>query len=136
MTNTVRGVANATNVSGTVMGNVTFIHVNWLWIILPVVTVLLTILLLVLTIIENNRHGRTVWKASSLALLFHGLDGFDEADLVPTSNSQMAERARNMRGRLERNADGQLKFVNVGPKVGDGKRTLSSLFHSRQASSA
>ncbi|KAI9738284.1 MAG: hypothetical protein M1834_008782 [Cirrosporium novae-zelandiae] len=61
--------------NGTVYENATCVHVRWGWIALPAALLLLTIIFLLLTIIQTSLDGPgLVWKSSTLALLFNGLD--------------------------------------------------------------
>lgn len=65
---------NVGPLQGTVWENQTCVRVNWAWIALPAVLVLLTIVFLMLTIGQTRLQHGLVWKSSSLALLFNGLD--------------------------------------------------------------
>ncbi|KAJ5374798.1 hypothetical protein N7517_006804 [Penicillium concentricum] len=71
MTDNIRsGIAN-TQVGGRVYKTETFIHVRWLWAILPIVTAILSIFLFMATAIVN-RGQPVLWK-SSVFPLFMGL---------------------------------------------------------------
>ncbi|GME23704.1 hypothetical protein GTA08_BOTSDO13727 [Neofusicoccum parvum] len=47
----------------------TFVHVRWLWIVLPAVLEVLTLVFLLGTILRSNASGVAIWKSSTLALL-------------------------------------------------------------------
>ena len=51
-----------------------FVHVSWLWLILPISSVISGTLLLFFAIRNTRRNRLHVWKSSELALLFHAQD--------------------------------------------------------------
>ena len=63
----------------TVMGNVTvsevYVVVDWEWMILPAVLEVAGVILLLATMMMTQRHNVSLWKTSSLALIYHGLEG-------------------------------------------------------------
>jgi hypothetical protein len=73
MTNYIRSTSNLV-VHGQAGTTETFTHVTWYWITLPASVVLGAFLFLLLAIFESRKYETKVWKHSSLALLFHGLD--------------------------------------------------------------
>ncbi|KLJ12773.1 hypothetical protein EMPG_12223 [Blastomyces silverae] len=78
-----------------------FIHVRWVWIALPTVVVLGTILFLSLVMLCTKRHNVEVWKSSSLALLYHGLEKPVVEDKGRfTRLSDMTHHAANVRVRF------------------------------------
>lgn len=58
---------------GTCYGLHTCIKVEWAWLALPSVLIILAIVFLLVTICKT-RSSNTTWKSSALALLIHGLD--------------------------------------------------------------
>ncbi|KAH7417123.1 hypothetical protein BKA64DRAFT_701909 [Cadophora sp. MPI-SDFR-AT-0126] len=67
----------------------TYVHVQWVWIVLPLFVVGATAVFLVLAMMNTSRSGTELWKGSAIAMLFYGLDhatkvqfgtegGFDE----------------------------------------------------------
>lgn len=52
----------------------TFVEARWIWAILPITLLLLTIIFVVSTITASVSRGVPAWKSSSLAILLHGLD--------------------------------------------------------------
>ncbi|EON63148.1 hypothetical protein W97_02375 [Coniosporium apollinis CBS 100218] len=98
---------NYTRVYGVARGTVliadTCIGVRWVWISLPATIGTLSILFLLLTVIQSSREGkRPVWKSTSLAVLYHGLDSAlnkDSATLLHTR--EMEEHARRVKVRLQ-----------------------------------
>lgn len=63
-----------------------------------------------LTTIFLNRHTNTPpWKSCSLPFLFHGLEGWNEYN--DEELRKMDARAKGMRAKLEKNAEGNIKFM-------------------------
>ena len=73
MTNHLRDRSNITiqGLSGSIE---VYIRVSGLWLLLPVISTLLGTALLASVIVVTRRRKLPAWKASELALLFHGLD--------------------------------------------------------------
>lgn len=65
---------NATAITGTVYGSVTFVHVRWGWVVWPVAESALAGLLLVCTIVVTRSKTQLQLKTSALGLAYHGLD--------------------------------------------------------------
>ncbi len=77
---------------------VAFVHVRWLWLIMPGMLELTGLILLVLTICSSKKRDAPPWKSSILPLLFHGLEhGSDVAD---EKVGRMQDRADSIRFRL------------------------------------
>ncbi|KAG4426773.1 hypothetical protein IFR04_000204 [Cadophora malorum] len=51
-----------------------YVHVQGVWIVLPLFVVGATAIFLVLAMINTSRSGAELWKGSALAMLFYGLD--------------------------------------------------------------
>ncbi|PYH89369.1 hypothetical protein BO71DRAFT_389806 [Aspergillus ellipticus CBS 707.79] len=101
----------AATVNGTTWTAESFVHVQWPWLILPIVLLVLTLIFLATTVIRT-RH-QFVWKSSPLALLFSDLaieapHAFERSlDL-----SHMEEASRKMNVFLETTSGGaKLKAV-------------------------
>ena|SRR2546423_15085265 len=62
----------ASYASGTTDAMVTFIHVRWLWLILPFSLEALTLVTLITTVILSAVRAVPIWKSSTLAPMFHG----------------------------------------------------------------
>jgi hypothetical protein len=63
----------ASYASGTTDAMVTFIHVRWLWLILPFSLEALTLITLIATVILSAVRAVPIWKSSALAPMFHGV---------------------------------------------------------------
>jgi len=91
----------------------TYIHVAWIWLTLPVALVGISIVFLTATIIDNESKRALAWKSSSLALLFHGLEGVGRAR-GGEGMLQMRRVARRTKVVLSRGYSGEWKLVNRG----------------------
>lgn len=113
MTNRVRQGPNSTIHNGTAWTRETYIRVNWLWFIFPCGLVLLVTCFFVAAVVSSAQGSRSVWKSSSLALLFHGLWGW--LDGVNLSSSQktstMHQTAKALRVQLAASKEGEMKLV-------------------------
>ncbi|OAX81902.1 hypothetical protein ACJ72_03756 [Emergomyces africanus] len=81
-----------------------FIQVRWGWIALPTFIVIITMLFLCLVILGTKRHEVEIWKSSSLALLYHGLEKPVKDNAQFNRVSDMTRNAANVRVRLATSA--------------------------------
>ncbi|KAK1579917.1 uncharacterized protein LY79DRAFT_521731 [Colletotrichum navitas] len=65
---------NGTNVTGIAHTVESYIHVEWGFLTVPLLTILLTIIFLSGAIYQTYSHKAKLWKSSMLATLVHGLD--------------------------------------------------------------
>lgn len=100
MTNSLRQQNNGslTVSHGLAYKSETFVHVRWAWLAYPIVIVVLSIVLLIYTIVDNNHRDLQVWKASILALMYHaqGLKLGDELHGSTITLGQMAGKSRDL----------------------------------------
>ena len=91
---------NRTVMYGDTVVNETLIHVDWRWAILPIALGLLGCLFLSISIWETRRTRTAIWKESSLAILYHGID----RQLLQLSNGltvyEMQKAAEQCRAQL------------------------------------
>ena len=85
-----------------------YVHVRWLWMILPGILVLFTLIFFVATIF-NTRH-QYIWKSSPLALLFSNVateetHAREEFEMHPHL-SKMEKTSQKIKARLETTANG------------------------------
>ncbi|RFU80495.1 hypothetical protein TARUN_1706 [Trichoderma arundinaceum] len=74
------------------------IRINWPWLALPTILIVLSILILYLTVLQTMKPTSVgVWKSSALALLWHGFDVPQEAPEA----ADMEDVSRNMHTKLE-----------------------------------
>ncbi|KAI1406759.1 hypothetical protein F5Y13DRAFT_197181 [Hypoxylon sp. FL1857] len=109
MTEAFRNSANSTSVSGIGKNTVTYIAITWAWLSLPIALVVLTFVMLLIVVVRNNARGVAIWKSSSLALLFHNLDGWYESEIEARNPQDVKKRASEMTARAV-NGGGALLF--------------------------
>ena len=100
MSEVVRTGANGTTAPGRTYSNTTFIQVRWAWLAVPVSLMVMSIILLMIVIMQTHVKDAAVWKSSSLALLFHQLDGWDVPAGSVTDRHTLERMARKMKGQL------------------------------------
>lgn len=110
MTESIRTAGNSTAYSGTGFNSVTYIEITWAWLALPIALVVLTFVLLLVVILRNRASGTPVWKSSSMALLFHNLEGWDQSELRIDGPADLTARLDQMTVRMV-NDDGRHAFV-------------------------
>lgn len=91
----------------------TIIKVQWAWLALPILVVLLAAVILSISILLSKEGAQIVWKSSPLALLFHGLSGWNPADLNQNSTTRMKEQAQNMPAKLSEDENGVVMLVRT-----------------------
>jgi hypothetical protein len=109
MTNNIRGARNATMVEGTASREETYIRVNWSWLILPGLVVLMGVVLLAATMWSSRAGSDGLWKNSVLATMFMQTRGWDGQRAGTWSDMNI--QAEGMKGKLERNEWGGFDFV-------------------------
>jgi Protein of unknown function (DUF3176) len=72
MTNNIR-LKSETLTFGTAIASDTYIHVRWVWLLLPLIMVVLTAVLLALTVWQSRRWDIPNWRSSALAVMAYGL---------------------------------------------------------------
>lgn len=109
MTNRLRDINNHT-IQGQSGSMELYIRASWWWFLLPVFCVIFETIFLISVMIATRKHKLSIWKASELALLFHGL-GFSIGDTVETQKaSEMENIASALQVRLGRGSKGILKL--------------------------
>ena len=84
----------------------TYVRIRWAWLVLPIVLTALSLAFLLMTIWTTHRSDTKVWKSSSLALLYHGLEQKPSKDVFPLDRlSQMTHQAEQGDFRLRNTAD-------------------------------
>ncbi|KAK0102987.1 hypothetical protein ONS96_005600 [Cadophora gregata f. sp. sojae] len=99
-------------VEGVAYQNETYVHVQWVWLVLPAGLVATSTLFLCATMLKSKKKSALAWKSSSLALLFHGLDGVGAG--TGEGLKEMKAVARKTRVILSRGEDGEWRLVNTG----------------------
>ncbi|KAI0104248.1 hypothetical protein GGR51DRAFT_549509 [Nemania sp. FL0031] len=104
--------SNATMLPGQAFYQETYFQIEWTWALLPLVEVILTTLLLVVSVVITRKQR--LLKESSTALLFHGFEGWSEADLrvdSPETVDKLSRYASRIKTQLRENSRGDLKFI-------------------------
>ena len=110
VTNQLRNGMNATDVQGTVVLPVAYVHVNLLWLIYPASLSSFAALFLLASIFFSLERGELVWKSSSLPLLFHGLQGWNTDHLDARGPRTMEEMSKKMWAQLSADDSGRLSL--------------------------
>ncbi|KAL5050822.1 hypothetical protein BDW71DRAFT_173259 [Aspergillus fruticulosus] len=74
LTNNLHNGQRGNVINGTVYDSRVFVAVDWRYIILPALIVILGGILLISTVFLSNKQKLNTWKSSVLPVLFHGLD--------------------------------------------------------------
>lgn len=77
-----------------------YIRVQWLWIILPLAEVLMSIALLACTLGYTQHKGVPAWKISGIVPLLTVMMGWDSTELSGASAREIRKRSQYMRGQL------------------------------------
>ncbi|KAF2470249.1 uncharacterized protein BDR25DRAFT_343429 [Lindgomyces ingoldianus] len=96
-------------------GDVIYVEVRWCWMILPLSTTILTVIFFASTVIRSTRKPY-LFKSSILALLIHGLEGWDVSsgeerfDSTRVTESKLLVQAESITATLQRNEGGIWKL--------------------------
>ncbi|KAI0871872.1 hypothetical protein GGS24DRAFT_503389 [Hypoxylon argillaceum] len=109
MTVAFRSFAGAVPVSGSAIYMISYVHVRWGFAILPIIVVAGAALFLVAIFYQSRKSTTQVWKSSSLAMLFHGLDEGTKSQFANTNTlREQKAQARVTKVKLEESDDGIL----------------------------
>ena len=100
-------------VNGTTYKSETYINVNWPWLIMPTVLVLFGIVFLLAALVQTWWYKTVQWKSSSLAPLFHGLEGWSAPELNVHGRRHMEAAAEHMHVQLRPDERGEIRFVRA-----------------------
>jgi hypothetical protein len=93
------------------------VHVAWHWFILPAALNVLAMLLLLGTVILSHHRKTQLWKSSTLALLYHGLDAPEPvSDLALADVSEMKRWASTTSAKLGSAKDGGRVILRTLPR--------------------
>jgi hypothetical protein len=94
-------------VRGRAYAEETYVKVRWWWILLPTLLQLSTLILFITTVVYSHRSGVPIWKSSILAIIYHGVEDFEEKkDIAAERLSGMDAVARRDKVQFSRSADG------------------------------
>lgn len=106
-----RGNSNLTMFPGNAFVNETFITVQWPWMILPVMEIVLAAVTLAVTIVLTRQQA--LLKGSTLPLLMQRMEGWSSEETNVRrrdTKEQLRERVKKMVARLDEGQDGELVF--------------------------
>ena len=110
MTDVIR-TTNSTLVHGTQKETLTFISISWGWLALPVTVVVLAFVMLILVMVLNRAQGVPAWRSSSLALLFHDVQGSDSSAKEGLYDPKQLEAEASRINARVLSTEGSLSFV-------------------------
>lgn len=111
MTDQIRNGRNATRAEGTAFVQESYIRVRWGWLALPAGVLLASTGVFVVCVLYNERRRIVLWKSSSLALLFHFLDGWNPQDHRVSSVTQLGVLAKEIHAQIQ--DDDMLRFTKA-----------------------
>lgn len=116
-TNRMRAMSSDKNsqVNGTAFISVPHVRVQWAWLSLPILLMVLSLAFLVATSLITKKSNIPVWKTSTLAVMFHGInDSARQSPERPHMNieltSQMKSEGERRRVALAPNGNGEWKL--------------------------
>ncbi|KAF2143983.1 uncharacterized protein K452DRAFT_306628 [Aplosporella prunicola CBS 121167] len=110
LSNRIRYADSSYRVHGTAFRDETYISVRWKWAALPPALLLLTAFYLACAVLQNAKRGTALWKSSSLALLFHELEGWQKNELAVKDMEDLQHAVADIRAQVG-DESGGLKFV-------------------------
>lgn len=100
----IRAVGNGSHTGETYILE-SYVVVRWPWMILPLIILIAVLLFLIASVVVTRRAGLKVWKESSIAVLFHGLNDESRAPLRGVEKvwqmDQMADSMQMKFGRFD-----------------------------------
>ncbi|KAI4674331.1 uncharacterized protein J4E84_010569 [Alternaria hordeiaustralica] len=123
MTNMIRSNANSNEmIAGKAYSMEKFVHINWLWLIFPLLLLLLSLVFLVATIVKTSKDTETgIWKTSAMPALIYSLPKETQNKLSPESKWNDAhESSRKVRIKLQPNRGWRvsgISHVSTSPQL-------------------
>ena len=87
-----------------------YIAVELRWLIIPIASVILTLLFLSMIILESDQCGIPSWRSSQIKPLLSLDQSAAKVLSLPDASMRPEERAKELEMRLEQGADGQWKL--------------------------
>jgi hypothetical protein len=118
MTYAIGQAQSGKEVHGQFISTEQYIQVNWPWIILPLLEVVMAVALLICTLVHTQRKGVLSWKSSAIVPMMTAMEGWDDKELQATSLRDIEKRPEHMRGQMEANeSDALILGVRIGSSV-------------------
>lgn len=113
---------STTMVYGNVSSGVVQVDVAWYWFVLPAALNVVAILLLLATALLSHHRKTQLWKSSSLALLYHGIDDPEHSsDIALAKVSEMDRWASATSATLGLSKDGGRVVLKTVPRETTGE---------------
>jgi hypothetical protein len=114
LTNVLRQSAGS-RIPGTALALEPYIAVQWLWLLLPLVIIVLALVVLGSTIFRTKRSGVPNWRTNALATMAHGIYGMSTAgpcgyEAGEKTLGELENWAQALNVKLQRRASGALAF--------------------------
>lgn len=107
LTTAIRVADNSSFTVGMAYQAESYIHIRWAWIALPVTLVFCTLGFLITVSLVCKREDVEVWKNSSAAVLFHGLDDEGRRGLgMLNRDAAMDDAAESLIVKMELSGEG------------------------------
>lgn len=113
MTEEVRELNSSDTVAGAAFVTQRYIQVSWQWMSLPIIVLLSVNILLVVVILRNRKRQMRLWKSSSIALLLHQTQGFENEFSRLSNLEDLEEFANELTVQLKTQPGQGSKFVKV-----------------------
>lgn len=84
-------------VNGTVQASKVFVSVQWPWLTLPAVLVVLGAIFFIGTTATNRKAKMPLWKSSALAPFYHGLEELEGNEFKSSSTMEATAEGENVR---------------------------------------
>ncbi|KAG9187404.1 hypothetical protein G6011_05275 [Alternaria panax] len=96
MTNVMRSNADSSEmIPGKAYNMEKFVHINWPWLIFPLLLLVLSLVFLVSTIVKTSRDTETgIWKTSAMPALIYSLPKETQSKLNPASTWNDSDKSR------------------------------------------
>ena len=100
ITNAIRGLSDQ-RYQGTASSMESYIHVSWLWLLLPLIMLILAVIFLVLTARRCRVDGVPHWRTSALAVMEHGVTSAHLGELKDWETRDLKEPFESVSGKEE-----------------------------------
>lgn len=104
-------IAPAQAIEGVVLAQKQFVVVQWVWLTLPIILLVLAILFLIAAFIETRRSHVGLWQSSPLTLFFHAqlqprgeMEQFEWNVESLNTEGAMEKAAESLRAKIPKNA--------------------------------
>ena len=111
LTIAIRQGPNSTSVAGRTANMEQYITFHWAWMALPASLVLISIFFLSALMMLNFDESGAAWKSSTIPILFHGVVGWKQEQLLEKELDKMEDQARTVTAQLRKDENDGLKLA-------------------------